>query len=76
MPHSKLTEHLGHVTLAGDFAGEYLVEEAYPDGSLVIAPVTSVSTTPTRGGGRDATREEFAAFEAQYGPFLPPDGEG
>ncbi len=23
-----------------------------------------------------ATAAEFAAFEAEYGPFLPPDGEG
>jgi hypothetical protein len=26
--------------------------------------------------GRAATAEEFAAFEADYGPFLPADGEG
>ena len=26
--------------------------------------------------GRPATAEEFAAFEAEYGPFLPADGEG
>ena len=29
-----------------------------------------------RHGERAATPEEFAAFEAEYGPFLPPDGEG
>jgi len=27
-------------------------------------------------GARPATAEEFAAFEAEHGPFLPPDGEG
>jgi hypothetical protein len=25
---------------------------------------------------RDATEEEIAALEAEYGPFLPADGEG
>jgi hypothetical protein len=25
---------------------------------------------------RAATMEELATFEAEYGPFLPPDGEG
>lgn len=25
---------------------------------------------------RLATSEEFAAFETEFGPFLPPDGEG
>jgi hypothetical protein len=29
-----------------------------------------------RAGAREATDEEFAAFEAEHGPFLPPDGEG
>jgi hypothetical protein len=29
-----------------------------------------------RHGERAATSEEFAAFEAEHGPFLPPDGEG
>jgi hypothetical protein len=29
-----------------------------------------------RHGERAATGEEFATFEAEYGPFLPPDGEG
>jgi hypothetical protein len=27
-------------------------------------------------GGRAATAKEFAAFQSEYGPFLPPDGEG
>jgi hypothetical protein len=29
-----------------------------------------------RHGERAATPDEFAAFEAEYGPFLPPDDEG
>jgi len=29
-----------------------------------------------RSGARPATAEEFAAFESEHGPFLPPDGEG
>jgi hypothetical protein len=27
-------------------------------------------------GERVATPEEFASFETEFGPFLPPDGEG
>jgi hypothetical protein len=67
-----------HVTLSGDRAGEYVVEEERPDGRLVLAP-DSKDTYPAvvpAFAGRSATPEEFAAFEAEYGPFLPPDGEG
>jgi hypothetical protein len=80
-----MTRHLGHVTLSGDRAGTYIIEEERPGRRLVIAPVTCSSASADGGardatreefGARDATREEFAAFEAEYGPFLPPDGEG
>jgi hypothetical protein len=65
-----------HVTLSGDIAGEYVVEDQRPDGRLVLAPDTSWTAILARHGARVATAEEFAAFEAEYGPFLPPDGEG
>jgi hypothetical protein len=70
-----MTRHLGHVTLTGDRAGIYIIEEERPGRRLVIAPITCTSAS-AEGGARDATREEFAAFEAEYGPFLAPDGEG
>jgi hypothetical protein len=71
-----MKKHLGHVTLSGDRAGLYIIEEERPGRRLVIAPITCTSAEPAQIGARDATHEEFAAFEAAYGPFLPPDGEG
>jgi hypothetical protein len=71
-----MTRHLEHVTLSGDRAGLYIIEEERPGRRLVIAPVTCSSAQPAEIGARDATHEEFAAFVAEYGPFLPPDGEG
>jgi len=71
-----MNKHLGHVTLSGERAGTYIIEEERPGKRLVIAPVTCSSAEPAQIGARDATHEEFAAFEAAYGPFLPPDGEG
>jgi hypothetical protein len=71
-----MKKHLGHVTLSGDRAGTYIIEEERPGRRLVIAPVTCSSAEPAQIGARDATHEEFAAFVAEYGPFLAPDGEG
>lgn len=67
-----------HVTLSGDIAGDYVVEDQRPDGRLVLIPDPdlSVDAILARHGARPATAEEFAAFEQEYGPFLPPDGEG
>ncbi len=65
-----------HVTLSGDIVGEYVVEDQRPDGRLVLAPDTSWKAILARHNAREATAEEFAAFEAEYGPFLPYDGEG
>jgi hypothetical protein len=70
-----MTKHLGHVTLSGDRAGTYIIEEERPGRRLVIAPITC-SSADAQIGARDATHEEFAAFVAEYGPFLAPDGEG
>jgi hypothetical protein len=71
-----MKKHLGHVTLSGDRAGLYIIEEERPGRRLVIAPLTCTSAEPAQIGARDATPEEFAAFVAEYGPFLAPDGEG
>ena len=62
-----MTRHLGHVTLSGDRAGTYIIEEERPGRRLVIAPITCTSAQPAEIGARDATHEEFAAFEAAYG---------
>lgn len=65
-----------HVTLSGDIIGAYVVESRHPDGRLVLVPDLSVKAMLARHGERAATTEELAAFEAEHGPFLPPDGEG
>jgi hypothetical protein len=66
-----------HVTLSGDRAGEYLIEEERPDGALVLVPDTSIEAIRARGGSRPLTKREWQDFLAEYGPhMLPPDGEG
>jgi hypothetical protein len=65
-----------HVTLSGDIAGEYVVVDQRPDGELTLAPDKSWKAILARNGERETTSEEFAAFESEYGSFLPPDGEG
>ena len=62
-----------HVTLSSDVSGEYVVAEKRDDGSLVVAPDTSVEATLTRHGMERSTLEEF---EAEFGPIQPADGEG
>jgi hypothetical protein len=66
-------ERAPHVTLTGDRAGDYVVLEEREDGSLVIGPDTSMEAIRRRHGLTPATLEEFVA---EYGPILPPDGEG
>jgi hypothetical protein len=66
-----------HVTLSGDIAGEYVVEDRRPDGRLILAPDTSWEAIRRRGGGRELTDEEHHAFLAEHGShMLPPDNEG
>jgi hypothetical protein len=66
-----------HVTLSGDIAGEYVVEDRRPDGRLLLAPDTSWDAILRRGEGRELTDEEYQAFLAKHGPhLLPPDDEG
>ncbi len=62
-----------HVTLSGDVAGEYLVEEQRPDGRLVLVRDTSITAIRKR---HDLTPATLAEFEEEYGPIRAPDGEG
>jgi hypothetical protein len=62
-----------HVTLSGDIAGEYLVEDRRPDGRLVLVPDTGIEAIRKRHDLEPAT---LAEFEAEYGPVQPADGEG
>jgi len=61
------------VTLTGDVSGDYVIVEERTDGSLVLAPDTSMVAIRRRHGVTPAT---LAEFEAEYGPLQPPDGEG
>ncbi len=66
-----------HVTLSGDIAGEYVVEDRRPDGRLVLVPDTSATAIRARGGSRRLTAPEWQDFLAEHGPhMLPPDDEG
>jgi hypothetical protein len=65
-------ESLAHVKLSGDRAGEYVVTEERPDGSLTLVP-TAFEAIRTRLGTEPGT---LAEFEAEYGPVQPSDGEG
>jgi len=66
-----------HVTLSGDRAGEYVIEEERPDGRLVLVRDTGIAAIRRRGGTRAMTPEESAEFWREHGPHMqPPDGEG
>jgi hypothetical protein len=71
-----MEQQVAHVKLSGDRDGDYVVTEERSDGSLILTPDTSWKAIQARAGAREATDEELAAFEAERGPFLPPDGEG
>jgi hypothetical protein len=66
-------QKLVHVTLTGDIAGEYIVKDERPDGELTLVPDTSAQAILDRLGHTQAT---LAELEDEYGPVLPPDGEG
>lgn len=72
-----MTDTARHVTVAGDFTGDYVVDEELDDGRLVIRPERPYpSVFPTRVG-RALTDDELSAFMAEHGPhMLPPDDEG
>lgn len=61
-----------HVTLAGDRAGEYLVEEELADGRLVLRPEPTYPSVMPARNGRTATPEE----QERILGALPTDGEG
>jgi len=72
-----------HVTLSGDIAGEYVVEDRRPDGRLVLVPNSEDLYPRVKWAdmkdpaARDMTPEELDAFMAEHGPHMqPPDGEG
>ncbi len=66
-----------HVTLSGDIAGDYVVEDRRPDGRLILVPDTSAEAIRARGSSRSLTEREWKRFLAEYGPhMLPPDDEG
>jgi hypothetical protein len=66
-----------HVKLSGDRAGEYVVTEERPDGSLTLVPDTSWKAIKERSGARDASKEEWENFLAEHGSnMLPLDDEG
>jgi hypothetical protein len=67
-----MAENAMHVTLAGDRAGDYLVEEEMPDGRLLLRPDPSYPKVMPTFGGRAATVEEFERILGA----LPTDGEG
>ena len=61
-----------HVTVTGDLAGEYIVDEMLDDGRLVIRPDTSAPAIRRRQRLEAITREEF---DQVFGP-LSTDQEG
>ncbi len=66
-----------HVTLSGDIAGEYVIEEERPDGRLVLVRDTSITAIRRQLGTRAMTPSEFERFMAEHEPHMqPPDGEG
>lgn len=53
-------------------AGDYIVAERHPDGSVLLAPDTSIEAIRKRTGTQQMTPE---GFERHFG-HLPSDGEG
>ena len=51
-----------HVKLSGDRAGEYVVTDERPDGSLTLVPDTSWKAIRERSGAHDATKEEWESL--------------
>lgn len=66
-----------HVTLVGDRAGDYVIQEERSEGTLSLAPDISAPAIRRRLGVRQATPAEFEDFMAEHGSsMLPPDDEG
>lgn len=60
------------MTVSGDLTGDYVVEERWEDGRIVLRPDLSVRAMLSRHDARELTSEEF---EQHFGD-LPTDGEG
>ncbi len=56
------------MTLSGDIAGEYVVEDRRPDGRLVLVPDTSATAIRARGGSRRLTAPEWQDLSQSKGP--------
>jgi hypothetical protein len=67
-----------HIKVSGGLEGDFVVTEERGRDEFVITRESdpSLKEIRSRSGARPATAEEFAEFEAEHGPFLPPDGEG
>jgi hypothetical protein len=74
--YDSMMSEIAHITVSGDLQGDFVVTEERPGGKFVIERERSWKAVQARAGGREATDAEFAAFEAEHGPFGPPDGEG
>jgi len=71
-----MSDAVRHLTVIGDLAGEYVVDEQLPDGRLVIRPQPYPSVVPDRPG-RPLSGQEFERFLGEHRPhMLPPDHEG
>lgn len=55
------------LTVIGDFAGEYVIDEELPDGRLLIRPEPAYPAVLTPGTGRALSDDEFAVFPAEHG---------
>jgi hypothetical protein len=67
-----MSEDAVHVTLAGDRAGDYLVESELPDGRLLLRPDQPYPMMRPEFTGRAASAEEVEQFLGA----LSVDGEG
>jgi len=65
-----------HIKASGGLEGDFVVTEERGADEFVIARESrpSLKEIRERAGAREATDEEFAAFEAEHGPFRLPDG--
>ena len=61
-----------HVKLSGELIGEYVVDEVFEDGRIVLRPDTSAVAIRQRAGLAVVTSDEF---DQAFG-HLPTDNEG
>ena len=61
-----------HVRLSGELSGEYVVDEVFEDGRIVLRPDTSAAAIRERTGVDPVTDDEF---ERAFG-HPPSDSEG